>query len=411
MASALWGNVYYGQQFAGTLSELPGGRVAFQYHEDYNGPAIAFGLPVASEPYVQESGLHPFFDNLIAEGWLRDAQARAMGLSRSNRLGLLLTFGRDCAGAVSVIDPERTEVVVDPDLTDVVAALQSRASLSGVQPKLFAVKDNKRFRPARAGELSTYIAKLPSRIHGDLIELEWLTTRAMRILLPKDPIVELEIGDLPGIAEEVLYIKRFDRTNDGQRLHFEEFNSLLGKISEDKYQGSYEQMGKFISTEPSCIRAEGERLLRRILACLLLGNTDAHLKNFAMMHQDGGLRLAPSYDLVASAVYKEYNTIALGMGGAANLRLADLAPKHLIALTEGFGLPIDVLTLAIQDLKSRRAAMEETIENDQVASKFLKRDLLDLVQKRWNKTFELVGTMLSKKQRGVEKLRGFHKRD
>ena len=413
MAKALWGNVYYGKTFAGVVSELPGGRVEFRYDRDYLANQkipISHTLPLSEDPYVSESGLHPFFDNLVAEGWLQDAQSRALGVDRNNRLELLLAFGADCAGAVSIIDPERSSVQLDLEVPEIAAAVISRASLSGVQPKLFVTKEPNGFRPTAHGELSTYLAKLPSKTHANLIELEWLTTKATKALLVRDPVVELEIAELPGIADMVLMIKRFDR-DQGERLHFEEFNSLLGNKPEGKYVGGYEQMGEFIQKTPSCIPAESERLFRRVLACFLFGNTDAHLKNFAMMHQDGGLRLSPSYDLVASGYYKQYNTLALSVNGAQNLRMSDLMPKHLVGMASAFGLSEEVVMLAVDDFGKRRQAVTRAVEDDQVASTALKSGFLELMEKRWNGTFALVGTMLSKKRARGEKLKGFRKRD
>ena len=83
-------------------------------------------------------------------------------------------------------------------------------------------------------------------------------------------------------------------------------------------------MGRFIAGTPSCIPAEADRLLRRILACLLVGNTDAHFKNFAMFHTRDGLRLTPAYDLVAASVYPDYQTIALQLAGAESLAIGSL---------------------------------------------------------------------------------------
>src|ERR1700741_4082556 len=143
MAAALWGKVYYNDNlFAGELRQEPGGRCVFTYDTSYieaKHPAIAFTLPLRAEMYMSEQGLHPFFDNLVAEGWLRNAQARALKVDTSNRFALLLAFGHDCAGAVSVIDPApASEPAIDMDDPVARAALSSRASLSGIQPKLLA---------------------------------------------------------------------------------------------------------------------------------------------------------------------------------------------------------------------------------------------------------------------------------
>lgn len=333
MAKALWGKVYFKDTYAGQLEEKPGGRCVFTYDASYldeKKPAIAHTLPPHPKPYISERGLHPFFDNLVAEGWSRNAQARALGLDSGNRFALLLGFGHDLAGAVSVVDPNPQEHhKLDHIDEATLAALLARASLSGIQRKLLVVKDGKQFRPIVGNELSTHIAKLPSGNLNSLLELEYLTTTAIRTLLPNDKVVDMELMHLPSINEDALIIPRFDRTPTGKRLyHFEEFNQLLGHYSgEDKYNGGYEEMGQFILNSPNCIPAEVDPLLRRILACLLVGNTDAHFKNFAMFHTADGLRLTPSYDLVASSYYKEYQSIALQVCGIKDLSIGKLEAK------------------------------------------------------------------------------------
>src|SRR5258708_7722569 len=287
MARTLWGKIYLKDIYAGQLQEEPGGRGVMAYDptdlEREHPPAIAHTLPLRVEPCVSERGLHPFFDNLVAEGWFRNAQARALGIDPSSRFALLLGFGHDLAGAVSVEDPEPADrKQLDHADAATIAALLGRASLSGIQRKLLVVRDGKSYRPVGPDELSTHIAKLPSGNLTNLLELEYLTTLAVRTLLPADETVDMDILHLPSINDDALIIPRFDRTSTGKRVHFEEFNQLLGKYSgDDRYEGAYEDLGQFILHTPSCIPAEADRLLRRTLACLLVGSTDAHFKNFA----------------------------------------------------------------------------------------------------------------------------------
>ena len=165
MAINLWGKIYYKDTFAGILSQEAGGRCVFTYDEGYlqsSLPAISYTLPLRAEPHLSEYGLHPFFDNLCAEGWLKNAQSRALGLRRDDRFSLLLAFGIDLAGAVSVIDPEPVgNIKIDRGDPENIAALSARASLSGVQPKLGAIKEGRVFRPVKRDERATYVAKLP----------------------------------------------------------------------------------------------------------------------------------------------------------------------------------------------------------------------------------------------------------
>jgi len=403
MANALWGKVYLKDIYAGRLQEEPGGRCVFTYDASYlesGQPAIGHTLPTRPEPYISERGLHPFFDNLVAEGWFRNAQARALGIDPKSRFGLLLGFGHDLAGAVSVEDPEPAErKSVDHADEATVAALLGRASLSGVQRKLLVVQEGKTYRPVGLNELSTHIAKLPSGNLTDLLELEFLTTRAVAALLPDDEVVEMKIEPLASIKENALIIPRFDRTRTRKRIHFEEFNQLLGKYSgDDKYEGAYEDMGQFIRRTPECIPAEADRLMSRIFACLLVGNTDAHFKNFAMFHERDGLRLTPLYDLVAASVYPEYQSIALHIGGTSNLAIGSLQAKHLLRMAVGFGLNEDVAASAIERLGKRLPHALTALEKSEVGTKDLREKLRERLEKRWNGSFASTGKLLSKRQ-------------
>lgn len=402
MANLLWGKVYYKDIFAGYLREEPGGRVTFTYDSSYidgGHPAIAQTLPVREQPHISNNGLHPFFDNLVSEGWLEQAQSRLLGRREVTRFELLLAFGFDCAGAVSIVDPEPSalsEAMLDLDDPKEMAVLTSRASLSGVQPKLAVVEEGGIYRPARINELSTHIAKFPSANHPDLTLNEYLTTHAFKALLPDDEIVDLSIEDVKGLGEPALLIKRFDRVPEG-RLHFEEFNQLLGRSSRTKYDGAHKDMADFILGTDGCLPTQAYLLYRRILAGLLLGNTDMHLKNFAMFHTSAGLRLTPSYDQVAASLYN-YKTVALKIAGSKDHPIGDLKGRHLTLLGEEFGLSPAAINMAAQGLGKHIEAAKDAIQDAPLGGADFKDNLIKLIGKRWNGTFALIGKALSKKQ-------------
>ena len=403
MATNLWGNVYYKDTFAGILSQEAGGRCVFTYDESYLQsplPAISYTLPLRAEPHLSEYGLHPFFDNLCAEGWLKNAQARALGLRRDDRFSLLLAFGTDLAGAVSIIDPDPLgDIKINHNDPESIAALSARASLSGVQPKLGAIKEGRVFRSVKRGERATYIAKLPSPALPDILGLEYITTQACTALLKEDTVVEMTLASLRGVAERSLFIKRFDRTEDGKQIHFEEFNQLLGNRSEDKYEACYEHMADFIiQNDDICLRAECDTLFRRVMACILTGNTDAHLKNFAMEYTGSGLRLTPSYDLVAAACYPQYQTLALGIEGAENMRIGSIGPKNIVRLGKLFRLPDKAVMLAVSDFASRLDKAHSAVDASKGIGQDIKDKLHQQMEKRWNGTFDSIGTYLSKRR-------------
>jgi len=403
MAVNLWGKVYYQETFAGILSQEAGGRCSFAYDESYLGngmPAISFTLPLQAEPHLYEDDLHPFFDNLCAEGWLKNVQARALGLRKNDRFALLLAFGFDLAGAVRIEDPKPIyDVKIELDDPENYAALAPRASLSGVQPKLGAIKDGRKYRAVKRGELATHIAKLPSGTLPHIIDLEYLTTAACRALLKGDAVAEMDIDSFEDVAERALLVKRFDRLEDGTRLHFEEFNQLLGQKSEDKYDGCYEDMAQFILDNCDiCLKTECDTLFRRIMACIITGNTDAHLKNFAMMHTDSGLRLTTSYDLVGSACYPDYQQIALGIENAHNLEIGKLRAKNIVRLGGLYGLPDAAIMFAVEEFSGRMDKAHSDIDKATKVENAIKNKLHEQMEKRWNGIFDSIGTYLSKRQ-------------
>ena len=399
MANLIWGKVYYKEHFAGFLREEPGERTSFTYDASYlnaRHPAIAHTLPLQPEPHISQSGLHPFFGNLVAEGWLEDAQTRLLGKRAVSRFELLLAFGQDCAGAVSVIDPEPSAIsqaLLDMDDPKQVAVLAGRASLSGVQPKLAAIEKDGKFYPARGGDLSTYIAKFPSQKHADLIENEYITMAATKAFLPDDQIAEMKMAPIEGFSEPALLIKRFDCEGAGGRIHFEEFNQLLGRPSRAKYDGAHKDMSDFIRMTPACLGAENYKLYLRILTGLLLGNTDMHLKNFAMFHTNAGLRLTPVYDMVAAVIY-DYKTIALELGGARDFPIGNLKPENLVRLGEEFQLSKAAVKMAVDHLLKYREDAKDAIGEAKAGNSSIKVKIIDRMEKRWNGTFALIGRKL-----------------
>ncbi len=404
MAELLWGNVYFNEHFAGVLREDPGGRVVFTYDSAYlehNGSAaIAHTLPLQFEPHISNAGLHPFFDNLVAEGWLRDAQMRLLGKRQVSCFELLLSFGQDLAGAISVIDPEPASIdgalLEEEDIKEM-AVLAGRASLSGIQPKLLAKETKGVLHPVKVGEISTHIIKFPSNRHDDLVVNEYLTTLALKTLLPDDRVVDLCVGEIQGFDEQVLIIKRFDRDNSGSRIHFEEFNQLLGYKSAAKYDGAYKDLATFINTTQNCLPTENYRIYQRILAGILLGNTDMHLKNFAMLHTPSGLRLTPSYDQVAATMY-DYKTLALAIYNTHNLNIGKLGPANIIRLGEEFGLSSPAIKMAVDAISKHVETAKNVIIEAELGTQTIKDYLITMIGKRWNNIFASIGRHLLKKQ-------------
>jgi serine/threonine-protein kinase HipA len=391
VSSLLWGKVYYREFFAGIISEEQNERIVFTYDRDYvnaNHPPLSHTLPLRLEPYVS-NGLPPFFDNLVAEGWLEGVQTKLLSKETARRFELLLAFGHDCHGAVSVICPEQVNLnkeMVDEQDPKEIALLVGRASLAGAQPKLALVLREGIYYPAKLGEVSTHIAKFAPVKHGDLITNEYLTTLAFKALLPEDDVVESVLGHVEGINEPALIVKRFDRDEQGNRVHFEEFAQLLGLSARGKYSGVFRDMADFIHQTKSCDASDVYKLYQRILAGILLGNTDMHFKNFALFHTPHGLRLTPSYDQVAALLY-HYNTVALASFLRQEVKINSLRKKHIISMGEEFALPTSAINEAIEHVASNIKQAQETIKRSHYGMQAAKEKLIAMMDLQWQRTF------------------------
>jgi serine/threonine-protein kinase HipA len=92
---------------AGLLKEVDAGYL-FEYHKDYlaNEQAlpVSLTLPMSQAQHLSNT-LHPFFDGLIPEGWLLEVAVEHWKADQRDRFGLLLAYGSDCIGNVSIHEP------------------------------------------------------------------------------------------------------------------------------------------------------------------------------------------------------------------------------------------------------------------------------------------------------------------
>ncbi len=394
MAANNWAKVYFQDSFAGILEQKSGGDYLFTYDEEFQKRQIAISvqLPISKKEHLSQNTLHPFFDNLVAEASLAKIQAKSIGVKETDRFRLLMAFGLDLIGAVSVIDPKPNyEITIDSKDYFQELSLRSRASISGVQPKLLAIKKETKFYPTNYQEASTHIAKLQGQFPL-IVENEFLAMKVASLLLGKDEVAEVEIARLEGLGQALL-VRRFDRNDQGEKLHVEEFAQLLNIDPSNKYEGaSYKDMADYMNHSYLCTKADVEKLLRRILACILLGNTDAHLKNFAMFRHRDALSFTPIYDMVFVQYYKGLShEMALELIPKLNLRIQDLKPKHLQILTESFGLTTKVLLNIKNDFEKRLSAIDEFLESETQIDIGLRRELKEYIAKRWNGLFKNIG--------------------
>ena len=347
--------VCFKDQIAGRLEETAAGGTRFVYHESWS-QTIACCLPLARREHDWTLGLHPFFQNLGTEGWLRERQARVAHISEEDDLGLLLRHGGDCIGAVSIL-PENGSA--SPTAQNIEATTNPGRTISGVQRKLLVVRDESAnaFRPAGPTGQAPYIAKFNSQDLPTLVRNENLSLRWTVAVLGADEVTEFKLDRVAELDETALIVTRFDRTTDGQKLRAEDFAQILckprGQNFAGKYDASYEDVAGVIRAHSARPDIDLARLFRRLLVFALISNGDAHLKNFTLLEKPEGLRLSPAYDIVNVGVYEGYDqNLALAIGGDI-VALEAVSRPLLTAFGERIGLSKAIIARTFTDVKTK----------------------------------------------------------
>lgn len=197
--------------------------------------------------------------------------------------------------------------------------VRSHMAVTGAQPKLSlgiapAENKNEPLRFTIVGVWGGYILKPASPHYPQLPEVEDLTmhlAEIARIKAVPHSLIRLQDGSLAYIT------KRIDRSKK-QKLHMEDMCQLTEKLTEDKYQGSYEQVAKAILKYSNNPGLDVVNFFEQLLFCFLTGNADMHLKNFSLIKESRiGYHLSAAYDMVATALVNpaDNEDLALTLNG------------------------------------------------------------------------------------------------
>ena len=341
--------ITFKDQPAGTLEETASGGTRFTYAQNWQ-TQIACSLSILRREHEWAQGVHPFFQHLGPEGWLRERQARVGRIAEEDDFGLLLRYGADCIGAVGVRLPSETGAEDPAPITEITAS--PGRTISGIQRKLLVVKDGKSFTPAGPTGSAPYIAKFNSESErvGSLVRNELFSLRLSRELLGKAEVNEFVVDTVSVLNESALIVTRFDRKPDGGKLRLEDFAQILNKPVggnfAGKYDASYEDVAAIIKQHSVRSEIDLARFFRRLVVFVLVGNCDAHLKNFSLLETENGLRLSPAYDILNTALYDGFDQ---------NLELTiDGSKPHLDQVTRGllkkFGQSVGLSPRAIDQI-------------------------------------------------------------
>ena len=331
---------------------LSNGLLNFRYDPEWLSRAdsvpLSGSLPLQPEPFG-DCQARPFFAGLLPEGELRRLLAQQLQVSSQNDFALLDQIGGECAGAVSLLQPGQlmsshgynVQWLSDDELVAILDKLPHkpmlagqddlRLSLAGAQDKLPVAFDGERIGLPMNGTPSSHILK--PTIHGlaGTVVNEGFCLAladAMQLKVAKSQIRSV-------LGREFLLVERYDRviSAEGQwhRQHQEDFCQALGVIPEMKYQN---EGGPDLAQCFDLVRRMTRPSAPHVLCMLdyvifnaLIGNHDAHAKNFSLLYTDKSAILAPLYDVLSTAIYPNLTPkMAMKIGG--KYKFSEVQARH-----------------------------------------------------------------------------------
>lgn len=347
----------------GRLEQDDSGLLLFTYDsawlERKGAIPLSRSLPLRTEAFRGQEA-RSFFAGILPEETPRKMIASILGISERNDFAMLERIGGECAGAVSLLpeggslpqfnEPELRELS-DDDLARIVEELPRRPlmageegirlSLAGAQDKLPVVLQNGRICIPLDDTPSTHILKPePQRFPGLAVNELFCLKLAAAVGLSVPHAELLFAGDIP-----CLLVSRYDRDFDERgrtvRIHQEDFCQALGFPPERKYQQEGGpllrdciQLLRDWSTAPV---VDIRNLIDGLIFNTLIGNADAHGKNYSLLYSSGQRRLAPFYDLVCTMAWPELSSqLSMRIGGCKTLK--EITPGHWRKMAEEAGL-------------------------------------------------------------------------
>ena len=360
--------VYKNGTFVGVLRIGALDEFSFSYDDTYissKAVPLSLSLPVRESTHASEN-VYAFFEGLLPEGEMREALADRIRTTPSNTPALLAALCGECIGDIVILteemqatgycdlprgyrllDREELEELLEPvSPTRLEAIVANRISLAGAQAKisLYSASPDPGILDWSLPfglAASNYILKPQSTRFPHLVENE-----AFCMQLARECGIETAATGILKARSTVLLSARFDRITDPDgsviRLFQEDVCQILGLLSSWKYQEHRgpglidvaDVISRYVTDAiPAIIQ-----LLRRVIFNFLIGNCDAHGKNYSLTARPGnGLSLSPAYDLLSTTYYPELST-RLAMSINTEYERDTITGDDFLALAEYIGI-------------------------------------------------------------------------
>lgn len=405
-------SVALGATEVGRLELEAGGldRVRFATTDTYRSMADRPVLSLALEDdlkQIWESRVRApaFFSNLLPEGLLRELLAHRAGVNPMREFFLLAELGEDLPGNVIVrpLSDLSDEGQAALELPKPVAPEEPlRFSVAGLQLKLSVNRDTKGWVVPVRGTGGRWLLKLPSPRFPVVPRNEFWIMQFARMLglavaevklTPIDAVEGLKeiVGsEHLGQEEDALLVRRFDRTESAERIHTEDMLQVLNKHPDDrsKYRAaSAEWVGRLLRSLDDSDQDLSE-FINRIVFNALVGNGDAHLKNWMIRYESPQQpRLAPAFDLVSTIQYRQTDqeTYALNVGGTK--RYEEFSKERIVSFASRLSVPGRNDINAAEFVESARSFAASLVEKwpTFAAENGVSAEFTETLRKHWSR--------------------------
>lgn len=367
-------DVYLNDLRAGALYRRRGGKLEFEYNQDYAGKTpLSYSMPLA-ERLHRDAVVTPFLWNLLPDDLrLLQTWGRRYGVDPGNCFALLREIGEDCAGAVRLIDPERQaaasagglERISEKEIGERLEEMQrdpsaarslrdhGRFSLAGAQPKVALRKEGGQWHVPWGKEPTSHILKPPRPDFAGLAENEHFCLNLASSLGIR--AAESAVEEFAG--RKAIVVKRYDRfRRSGQlvRIHQEDACQALGVGPQRKYESDggpgVSDLMKLLAGSKRRIE-DRDTFMDAILFNYLILGTDAHAKNYAILHAQGEFIMAPLYDVASFAPYaRTRKEERLAMRIDRYYKIAQIQARHFERMARACDYPPKRLMSRLEEL-------------------------------------------------------------
>lgn len=374
-------NVYLNGRQVGELVDN-NGEMTFAYSPRYLESGcrepLSYSLPLRPEPYTHAQ-VEPFLSGLLPDDIIRTRLGLLLQIPRENTFAFLRAIGGDCAGAIAFFEGEerapaepRYRRLSDDEAGRILDNLEKRPldigedgfriSGAGAQDKLIACFDKKGVSLPLDGTPSTHVIKTAIPGFPDSVENECFSMKLAAACGLK--AADCRIAVIGGRRRYVC--ERYDRetTAEGvRRLHQEDLCQVLGVDPKRKYESLG---GPGIAAILKLFRDLGLpasdtlEFIDGLIFNFLLGNGDAHGKNFSILYRDGVASLAPLYDLMSTAVYPEVSQrLAMKIDGEYSFRW--MTRNKFLRMAEKNGISAGLMEKRLDRMTREIVGRAETV--------------------------------------------------